>query len=82
MLKTFSAALIAVSVLAAPAMAGGLGHPNRAAAHSHVFGAKAQMRLHQHRHHVRPHVNFHKKFSLHKAFKHSARAAGIAHKHV
>ncbi len=87
MLKTISAALIAVSMLAAPAMAGGFGHASRAQ-HSHALDAKAQMHrghVTHHRHHVRPrahpHFNFHKKFGHHKHFKHSAIPAKTVQKH-
>jgi len=86
MLKTVSAALIAVSMLAAPAMAGGFGHASRTH-HSHALDAKAQMhRGHatQHRHvrpHAHPHFNIHKKFGHHKHFKHSAHTAKTVHKH-
>lgn len=90
MLKTFSAALIAVSVLAAPAMAGSFGHASRTQ-HSHVLDAKAQMhRGHvTHHRHVRPlvrqhhhsHFNFHKEFGHHKTFKHSSISAKTVHKH-
>jgi hypothetical protein len=86
MLKTISAALIAVSVLAAPAMAGGFGHGGRAH-HSHPLDAKAQMHrghVTHHRHirpHAHPHFNFHKKFGHHKHFKHSAITAKTVHKH-
>jgi Ni/Co efflux regulator RcnB len=85
MLKTISAALIAVSMLAAPAMASGFGHGSRAT-HSHALDAKAQMhRGHvTHHRHVRPHhphFNFHKKFGHHKHFKHSAITAKTVHKH-
>lgn len=87
MLKTVSAALIAVSMLAAPAFAGGFGHGSRTH-HSHAFDAKAQMHhghVTHHRRHVRPqahpHFNFHKKFGHHKSFKHSGITAKTVHKH-
>jgi hypothetical protein len=85
MLKTISAALIAVSVLAAPAMAGTVGHASRTS-HSHVLDAKAQMhRGHvTHHRHLRPHhshFNIHKKFGHHKSFKHSSIPAKTVHKH-
>lgn len=83
MLKTVSAALIAVSMLAAPAMAGSFGHASRTH-HSHVMDAKAQMHrghVTHHRHHARPHFNFHKKFGHHKHFKHSGISAKTVHKH-
>lgn len=86
MLKTVSAALIAVSMLAAPAFAGGLGHAGRAH-HSHALDAKAQMhrghiKYHHHmRKHGHPHFNLHKKFGDHKSFKHSGITAKTVHKH-
>jgi hypothetical protein len=84
MLKTISAALVTISVLAAPAMAGSFGHASRTQ-HSHVLDAKAQMhRGHvTHHRHVRPHhhFNLHKKFGHHKTFKHSADTAKTVHKH-
>lgn len=86
MLKTVSAALIAVSMLAAPAFAGGYGHAGRTH-QSHAFDAKAQMhRGHatHHRHirpHAHPHFNFHKKFGHHKHFKHSAHTAKTVQQH-
>lgn len=86
MLKTVSAALIAVSMLAAPAMAGGFGHASRTH-HSHALDAKAQMHrghVTQHRHvrpHAHPHFNIHKKFGHHKHFKHSAHTAKTVQKH-
>jgi hypothetical protein len=82
MLKTVSAALIAVSVLASPAFAGGLGHASRGQ-HSHPLDAKAQMhRGHiKHHHGVRSHFNLHKKFGHHKTFRHSGITAKTVHKH-
>lgn len=87
MLKTMSAALIAVSMLAAPAFAGGLSQTGRTH-HSHSLDAKAQMQrghVTHHRHHMRPHhhshFNFHKKFGHHKTFKHSVHTAKTVHKH-
>ncbi|QUS40618.1 hypothetical protein RPMA_18600 [Tardiphaga alba] len=72
MLKTFSAALIAVSVLAAPAFAGGFGPARHAHRHHHALDARAQMihRHHDHRldryhRHVRPHFHFHRKLGRH-----------------
>ncbi len=86
-MKTFSAALIAVSVLAAPAMAGGIQHHGRAH-QSHPFDAKAQMHRHHvhphqfHKHrHVGPHFRLHKKFGAHKPFHHSAVKATTVHTH-
>lgn len=85
MLKTISAALIAVSMLAAPAMAGSFGHASRAP-HAHALDAKAQMHrghVTHHRHVTphHPHFNVHKKFGHHKHFKHSAITAKTVHKH-
>lgn len=87
MLKTVSAALIAVSMLAAPAMAGGFGHAGPTH-HSHARDAKAQMHrghIMHHRHHMRPHAhprfNFHKTFGHHNSFKHSAISAKTVHQH-
>jgi Ni/Co efflux regulator RcnB len=78
MLKSISAALIAVSMLAAPAMAAG---PSRHAdksvaaplAHAKpgVRDAHARMVRHHHRH-VRPHHRFHHKMGMTKTFKHTA----------
>lgn len=90
MLKTVSAALIAVSMLAAPAFAGGFGHGSRTQ-HSHAYDARAQMHRghdthHRHmrphmRQHHHPHFNFHKKFGQHKTFKHSVNIAKTVHNH-
>ncbi len=86
MLKTVSAALIAVSMLAAPAFAGGIGHTGRTH-HSQALDAKAQMHgghiKHHHRMHMHGHrhFNLHKKFDHHKSFKHSGITAKTVHKH-
>lgn len=82
MLKTVSAALVAVSLLVAPAFAGGPSHVSRAH-HSHVLDAKAQMhRSHgMHHRHMRSHFNLHKKFGQHKTFKQSGISAKTVHKH-
>lgn len=77
MLKSISAALIAVSMLAAPAMAAGPGHADKsvAAPFAHakpgVRDAQARMVRHHHRH-VRPHHRFHHKMGMTKTFKHTA----------
>jgi len=75
MIKTISAALLAVSMLAAPAMAAGPSHvaPHAAAINGHHVSAnvqKAQARMHKHRtvrhhrhlrgHHVRKPVVMHR----------------------
>lgn len=83
MLKMFTAALLAASVLAAPAMANGIGQASRA---QHPLDARAQaMPRHghsvSHHRHMRPHVRFHNRFGLHKAHKHSAFKATVVHKH-
>ncbi|UGV27276.1 hypothetical protein E0H22_17240 [Rhodopseudomonas boonkerdii] len=86
MLKTVSAALIAVSMLAAPAFAGSLDHANRAH-RSNALDAKAQMHrghMTHHRHmrlHGHPHFNLHKKLGHHKTFRHSGITAKTVHKH-
>jgi hypothetical protein len=82
MLKTISAALLAVSVLAAPALAAGTGKttqapaPKSAQVKSSVLNADAKMG----RHHVRhaSHHRFHKKLATHKTHLSSK----IAVKHV
>ena len=94
MLKMFSAAAIAASILAAPAMAAG---PDRTAVahkvvtterHGHpgALNANAKMinRHHHYRHHhrhVRPHFNFHKKLGMGHADKHTAIKSTVVHKH-
>lgn len=91
MLKTISAALIAASMLAAPAMAAGLDrgaatHNSAPAAHHvqvrpSVLNANAKMmhRHHEHHRHARPHLRFHKKLGMHKTFKHTAIKTTAAH---
>jgi hypothetical protein len=77
MLKTISAALLAVSVLAAPALAAGIGKTAQAPAiksaqlNNSVLGANAKMG----RHHVRHahHHRHHKKMMTHKV--HSSQKA-------
>jgi hypothetical protein len=81
MLKSISAALIAVSLIAAPAMAAG---PSKTAdktvsspvkhVKSDVRDAQARMVRHHHRH-VRPHHRFHRKMGMNKTFKHTASKA-------
>jgi hypothetical protein len=65
MIKTISAALLAVSVLAAPAMAGTAGRASHAApaakfvqAKPSVLNANAKMGRHHHRHHA--HLRHHR----------------------
>jgi hypothetical protein len=66
MLKTISAALLAISVLAAPAMAGGTGKTVHAPVikavqvKTGVLNANARMGRHHHRHFG--HHRFHKRF--------------------
>lgn len=92
MLKTFSAALIVASMLAAPAMAAGTATTtpapitkpvtsvgSKVQAKPSVLNAKAKMVRHHHRH-VRPHHRFHKKMSAHKVLKHTAAKTTVAHK--
>jgi hypothetical protein len=82
MLKTISAALLAVSVLAAPALAAGTDKTAQAPVtksapvKASVLSANAKMG----RHHVRhaSHHRFHKKMAAHKTHRH----AKIAVKHV
>lgn len=91
MLKTISAALIVASMLTAPAMAGQErgGAPQKPAAAAHqvhlnagVRNANAKM-IHRHHaphhRHVRSHLRFHKKFGMHKTFRHSAAKSTVAH---
>jgi hypothetical protein len=78
MLKTFSAIVIAASMLAAPAMAGGLDRgatPHKSATterhvqvRPNVLNANAKMTHRQpsyHHRHARPHFHFHKKIGVH-----------------
>ena len=81
MFKTISAALLAVSVLAAPALAGSPGKtmhaPIRAEqANAKFFNANARMGRHHHKHY-RHHHRHHKHIGLHKTH-----AKHIAVKHV
>mgnify|MGYP001156215986 CR=1 FL=1 len=82
MLKTISAALFAVSVLAAPALAAGASHATSAVTKSVVVGGQhvnphvlnAQARMHKHRT-VRPHRHFrmhriHKPIVMHRGHRH------------
>jgi hypothetical protein len=91
MLKTFSAALIAVSMIAAPAMAAGIAKPtpapitkpvasvdSKVQAKPSVLNANAKMVRHHHRH-VRHHHRFHKKMSAHKVLKHTAVKTTVVH---
>lgn len=81
MLKTISAALLAVSVLAAPALAAGPSHIGKAPT-AKLLNAHAKM-VH-HRHHIRvvhPHRHFHKTFGMQKSVKHSAHLAKTVHTH-
>jgi cellulase/cellobiase CelA1 len=78
MLKSISAALIAVSMLAAPAMAAGPGnHADKSVAAPFAHAkpgmreAHAKMVRHHHRH-VRHHHRFHHKMGMNKSFKHTA----------
>ena len=92
MLKKISAALIAVSLLAAPAMAAGVEKTAPAPITKPVTSADARLNVkpavrnanarmgrhhHQHRH-VRPHHRFHKKHGMHH-FRHRAHTATVAH---
>jgi hypothetical protein len=93
MLKIFSAAVIAASIIAAPAMAAG---PDRTAtAHKAVtterhvqpgtLNAHAKMmhRHHDYRHHhrhVRPHAHFHDKLGMSHTHKHTAIKTTVVHK--
>jgi len=84
MLKTISAALLAVSVLAAPALAAGTGKttqapaPKSAQVKSSVLNANAKMGRHhvKHRHHR--HHRFHKRMGALKTHT----SAKVAIKHV
>ena len=92
MLKMFSAAVIAASILAAPAMAAGIAKTtpapitkpvtsadNKVQAKPGVLNANAKMVRHHHRH-ARPHHRFHKKMSVHKVHKHTAIQTTVVHK--
>ena len=82
MLKTISAALLAVSVLAAPALAAGTGKttqapaPKSAQVKSSVLNANAEMGSHHVTHHR--HHRFHKRIGALKMHKFSK----VAVKHV
>jgi Ni/Co efflux regulator RcnB len=93
MLKMFSAAVIAASIIAAPAMAAG---SDRAATTHKVAtterhvqpgalnaNAKMMHRHHDYRHHhrhVRPHAHFHKKLGMSHMYKHTAIKTTVVHK--
>jgi hypothetical protein len=91
MLKTFSAIVIAASMLAAPAMAGGLernatshkaaGTERHVQLPAKVLNANAKMghRHSYHHRHVRPHFHFHKKLGLGHGHKHTAIKTTAAH---
>ena len=87
MLKTISAALLAVSVLAAPALAAGTDKPAQApvtksastksaSVKPSALNANAKMG----RHHVKKHVRHHR--ALKKMAAHKAQSSKIAVKHV
>lgn len=89
MLKMFSAAVIAASIVAAPAMAAGIAKTtpapitkpvtsadNKVQAKPGVLNANAKMG----HHHARPHHRFHKKMSVHKVHKHTAIQTTVVHK--
>jgi hypothetical protein len=91
MLKTISAALVAVSVLAAPALAGSPGKTVQAPASkitqapvvkaepgkAKLLNANARMRHHKHYRHHRhhKHIGLHKAHAKHIAIKHVTPAA-------
>ncbi|WP_081421834.1 His-rich protein BRANT [Tardiphaga robiniae] len=93
MLKMFSAAVIAASILAAPAMAAGPGRTvttHKVVTTEHhvqpgALNANAKMihRHHDYRHHqrhVRPHFHFHKKLGVSHTHKHTAIQTTVVHK--
>ena len=92
MLKKISAALIAVSMLAAPAMAAGVEKTapapitkpvtsvdTKLQAKPSVLNANAKMVRHHGRHHIGPHHRFHKKHGVHRHVRHSAHISTVAH---
>ncbi|MDB5503270.1 MAG: hypothetical protein JWR89_3172 [Tardiphaga sp.] len=92
MLKKISAALIVVSMLAAPAMAAGVEKTAPAPITKPVAAVDAKLQVkpavrnahakmvRHHRHHqVRPHHRFHKRIGLHKTFKHTAHTSTVVH---
>jgi hypothetical protein len=87
MLKSLSAALIAVTMIAAPAMAAGPAKADKAVAtpvkqvKSNPRDAQARMVRHHHRH-VRPHHRFHHKMGMNKTFKHTAKVTRATASHV